>query len=164
MIDIENVVEILPQISGINQCKIVLMFEEQEVNENAFQLELLNESFSKLHSLGYQLALSINDKDLLLDPSVYYNFDFFVAGATMIGEIRKNNRIRLSIHTLIEQLLKYHKPIIATDVEGWQSIELIVKSGITYISSEVVASSNDMLLPVDKKKMDKLSEMGEKYH
>ena len=124
---------------------------------------LLNQSFKKLHDNGYEIALSINDKNLLLDPSVYYNFDYFVAGATMIGEIKKNNRTRLSIHTLIEQLLKYHKPIIASDLEGWQSIELILKSGISLISSEAVASSNDMLLPVDKKKMEKLSEMGEKY-
>ena len=164
MIDIENIIEILPQILNINRCKVVLMFEEQEVNENASQLELINASFAKLHEKGYELALSINDKDLLLDPSVYYGFDYFVAGATMIGEIKKNNRIRLSIHTLIEQLLKYHKPIIASDLEGWASIELIIKSGITLISSEATASSNDMLLPVDKKKMDKLGEMGEKYH
>ena len=163
MMEIENILEILPQVLNVHKCKIVLMFEEQEVNENSMQLDLLNDSFKKLHDAGYQLALSSNDKDLLLDPSVYYNFDFFVAGATMIGEIKKNNRIRLSIHTLIEQLLKYHKPIIASDLEGWQSIELIIKSGISIISSEAVAASNDMLLPADKKKMDKLCEMGDKY-
>lgn len=164
MIDIENAIEILPQVLNVNKCQVVLMFEEQEVNENATHLELINASFAKFHAEGYELALSINDKDLLLDPSVYYNFDYFVAGATMIGEIKKNNRIRLSIHTLIEKLLRYHKPIIASDLEGWQSIELIIKSGITLISSEAVASSNDMLLPVDKKKLEKLGEMGEKYH
>ena len=164
MIDIENLIDILPPILNVNNCQVVLMFEEQEVNENASQLETINASFSKLHAQGYELALSINDKDLLLDPSIYYSFDYFVAGATMIGEIKKNNRIRLSIHTLIEQLLKYHKPIIASDLEGWASIELIIKSGITLISSEAAAASNDMLLPIDKKKMDKLGEMGEKYH
>ena len=163
MIEIDNIIEILPQMLNIYKSKIVLVFEEQEVNENSIQLDLLNQSFKKLHDNGYEIALSINDKNLLLDPSVYYNFDYFVAGATMIGEIKKNNRTRLSIHTLIEQLLKYHKPIIASDLEGWQSIELILKSGISLISSEAVASSNDMLLPVDKKKMEKLSEMGEKY-
>ena len=163
MIDIDNIIEILAQIPDASKTKMVLMFDEQEVNENAMQLQLLNEEFAKLHSAGYELALSINDKDLLLDPSVYYNFDYFVAGATMIGEIKKNNRIRLSIHTLIEQLLKYKKPIIATDLEGWQSIELIVKSGISYVSSEAIASSNDMILPVDKKKMEKVGEMADNY-
>ena len=96
---------------------------------------------------------------MLLDPSVYYNFDYFVAGSMMIGEIKKNNRVRLSIHSLIESLLKYHRPIIATDLEGWQSIELIIKSGVSIVSSETISSSNDMLLPLDRKKIEKLMTM-----
>ena len=82
----------------------------------------------------------------------------------MIGEIRKNNRIRLSIHSLIESLLKYHRPIIATDLEGWQAIELIIKSGVNIVSSEIISSSNDMLLPIEKKKIDKLIAMDDTYH
>ena len=82
----------------------------------------------------------------------------------MIGEIKVNNRSRLSIHTLIEQLLKYKKPIIATDLESWQSIELIIKSGVSIISTEVVSPSNDMLLPIDKKKMDRLVDLDDKYN
>ena len=101
----------------------------------------------------------MKDKNLLLDPSVYYNFDYFVAGSMMIGEIKKNNRVRLSIHSLIESLLKYHRPIIATDLEGWQAIELIIKSGVSIVSSETISSSNDMLLPLDRKKIEKLMTM-----
>ena len=82
----------------------------------------------------------------------------------MIGEIKKDNRIRLSIHTLIEQLLKYGKPIIATDLDGWQAIELIIKSGITNVSSDTISPTNDMLLPIDKKRMDKLVAMDDSFH
>ena len=163
LIDVKNIPEIMKQISGSEECKIVFMFDEQEVNENSSDLQVLNESFSLLHAEGYELALLLEDKNLLLDPSVYYNFDYFVAGANMMGEIKMNNRIRLSIHTLIEQLLKFKRPIIATDVASWSAIELIIKSGISLVSSEVVAASNDMLLPIDKKKMEKLGQMGEKY-
>ena len=106
----------------------------------------------------------MKDKNLLLDPSVYYNFDYFVAGSMMIGEIKKNNRVRLSIHSLIESLLKYHRPIIATDLEGWQSIELIIKSGVSIVSSETISSSNDMLLPLEKKKIEKLITMDDSNH
>ena len=163
MIDIENVIEVFQSISLAKENKIVITFDEQEINENASQLDVLNSSLGKLHAAGYELALSFNDKDLLLDPSIYYNFDYFIAGAKMIGEIKKNNRIRISIHSLIEQLLRYKKPIIATDLEGWQAIELIIKSGVTIVSSEAIAASNDMLLPVDRKKMEKLIEYGENY-
>ena len=154
--DIEHMFEILSQIPQSKLIHLVLVFNEQEINENASNLELLNDSLKKLRSGNFELAMLMKDKNLLLDPSVYYNFDYFVAGSMMIGEIKKNNRVRLSIHSLIESLLKYHRPIIATDLEGWQSIELIIKSGVSIVSSETISSSNDMLLPLEKKKIEKL--------
>ena len=157
--DIDHMYEILSQIPQSKLIHLVLVFNEQEINENASNLELLNDSLKKLRSGHYELAMLMKDKNLLLDPSVYYNFDYFVAGSMMIGEIKKNNRVRLSIHSLIESLLKYHRPIIATDLEGWQAIELIIKSGVSIVSSETISSSNDMLLPLDRKKIEKLMTM-----
>ena len=162
--DIDLMGEILNQIPQAKDIHLVLVFDEQEINENSSHLELLNASLKKLRGYGYELAMLMKDKNLLLDPSVYYNFDYFVAGSMMIGEIRKNNRIRLSIHSLIESLLKYHRPIIATDLESWQAIELIIKSGVNIVSSETISPSNDMLLPLEKKKVDKLITMDDSYH
>ena len=159
MMDIDLMMEILPQIPQAKDIKLVLVFDEQEVNENSSQLELLNSSLNKIRSLGYEIALLVQDKNLLLDDSVYENFDYFVVGASMMDEIKKDSRVRLSIHTLIEQLLKYGQPIIATDLEGWQAIELIIKSGIFIVSSEAISPSNDMLLPVERKKFAKLHDM-----
>ena len=162
--DIDHMAEILNQIPQTSKVHLVLVFYEQEINENASHLQLLNDKLKELRSHHFELAMLMKDKNLLLDPSVYYNFDYFVAGSMMIGEIRKNNRIRLSIHSLIESLLKYHRPIIATDLEGWQAIELIIKSGVSIVSSEIISSSNDMLLPIEKKKIDKLIAMDDTYH
>ena len=161
--DIDHMSEILNQIPQTHNIHLVLVFNEQEINENSSHLELLNDSLKALHANDFELAMLMKDKNLLLDPSVYTNFDYFVAGSMMIGEIRKNNRIRLSIHSLIESLLKYHRPIIATDLESWQAIELIIKSGVDIVSSEVISSSNDMLLPLEKKKVEKLIAMDDKY-
>ena len=161
--DIDHMGEILMQIPQSQKIHLVLVFNEQEINENSSHLELLNDSLRALRDKRFELAMLMKDKNLLLDPSVYYNFDYFVAGSMMIGEIRKNNRIRLSIHSLIESLLKYHRPIIATDLEGWQAIELIIKSGVNIVSSETISSSNDMLLPLEKKKVDKLIAMDDNY-
>ena len=161
--DIDHMIEILNQIPQSQDVHLVLVFNEQEINENSSHLQLLNDSLKALRGNHFELAMLMKDKNLLLDPSVYYNFDYFVAGSMMIGEIRKNNRIRLSIHSLIESLLKYHRPIIATDLEGWQAIELIIKSGVNIVSSETISSSNDMLLPIEKKKVDKLIAMDDNY-
>lgn len=163
MMDIDHMAEILPQIPQSKEIRLVLVFDEQEVNENSSQLDLLNASLRKFRDLGYEIALLLQDKDLLLDTSVYTNFDYFVAGASMMGEIKKNNRVRLSIHTLIEQLMRFNQPIIATDLEGWQAVELIIKSGISIVSCEAISPSNDMLLPIEKKKVLKLHQMYETF-
>ena len=162
--DIDHMFEILPQVCTNPKLRLVLLFEEKEVNENGNQLELLDATMKKFHSMKYEVALLMKDRNLLLAPDFYTNFDYFVAGASMIGEIKKDNRIRLSIHTLIEQLLKYNKTIIATDLDGWQAVELIIKSGITNVSSDTISPSNDMLLPIDKKKMEKLIAMDDSFH
>lgn len=164
LVDVDHMFEILPQIVTNPKLRLVLLFEEKEINENGNQLEIIDAAMKRLHGLKYEIALLMKDRNLLLAPEFYNNFDYFVAGASMIGEIRKDNRIRLSIHSLIEQLLKYQKPIIATDLDGWQAIELIIKSGITNVSSDTISTSNDMLLPVDKKKMEKLIAMDDSFH
>jgi hypothetical protein len=163
MMDIDYMEEILPQIPQSKEIRLVLVFDEQEVNENSSQLDLLNASMKKLKKLGYEIALLLQDKNLLLDPSVYTNFDYFVAGAAMMGEIKKDNRVRLSIHTLFEQLLKFNRPIIATDLEGWPAVELIIKAGVPIVSSEAISPSNDMLLPVERKKVLRLHQMYETF-
>lgn len=163
MVDIKEVPTIISSIPSSTKANIIYVLDEQEVNENASNVELLFETLKGLKDKGYPLALLLNDKNLLLDDSVYHIFDYFVVGSAMLGAIRKNNHIRLSTYTLIESLLKYDKTIIATDLESWQAVELIIKSGIRYISSEVVASSNDMLLPIEKKKMEKITLMADKY-
>ena len=163
MIDIDYIVEIVKNVSTSSRASIIFVFEEQEVNENAGNLELLVDALKRLKDEGFYISLSLNDKNLLLNDSVYHLFDYFVVGSTMLGAIRKNNHIRLSTYTLIEALLKYGKPIIATDLESWQSVELIIKSGISHISSEVVAPSSDMILPIEKKKLEKVVSMADKY-
>lgn len=155
--------EILPQIAKSKEIRLVLVFDEQEIYQNSVKVDLFNQQMESFHQLGFEIALSMRDKNLLLDPSIYSKFDFFIAGDSMTGGIKKNSKNRLSIHTLIEQLLKYKKPIIATDLEGWSTVELIIKSGINFVSSEAISSSNDMLLPIDKKKMEKLAMMVDTY-
>ena len=163
MVDINEVVDIVHNVSSSSKADLIFILDEQEVNENASNVEILSKTLNDLRIQGFKIALLLNDKNLLLDDSVYHIFDFFVVGSAMLGAIRKNNHIRLSTYTLIESLLKYNKPIIATDLESWQAVELIIKSGIRYISSEVISASNDMLLPLEKKKTEKLISMAEKY-
>ena len=55
MMDIDVMAEILPQIPQSKDIRLVLVFDEQEVNENSSQLDLLNTSLNKLRELGYEI-------------------------------------------------------------------------------------------------------------
>ena len=163
MIDINHIVDTITHVPNYDKANIVLVFDEQELNENSANVELLIETLERIKNNGFELALSLKDKNLLLNDKVYFLFHYYVVGSAMMEEVKHNNRIRLSLYALIESLLKYNRPIIATDLDGWQAVELIIKSGINYISSDAVAPSNDMLLPVERKKMDKIASMADKY-
>ena len=163
MIDINNIADIITHIPNYRKANIILVLDEQELNENSENAELLIQALESLKSNGFELALSLKDKNLLLNDKVYFLFHYYVVGSAMMEEVKHNNRIRLSLYALLESLMKYNRPIIATDLEGWQAVELIIKSGINYISSDAVAPSNDMLLPVEKKKMEKVTAMADKY-
>lgn len=164
LLDIGSVTDVIEQIPSASQVNIVFVVDEQEINENSSNFTLIFDALKAIAEKGYKLSLLLKDKNLLLDESIYGLFDYFIVGSAMIGEIRKNNRIRLSAYTLIESLLKYKKPIIASDLESWQSVELIIESGIQYISTDVISPSNDMLLPIEKKKLEKVIQMTEKYN
>ena len=163
MIDINGIVDIITNVPNYQKANIVLVIDEQEINENSSNIELLANSLNNLKNNGFELALSLKDKNLLLNDQIYFLFHYFVVGSSMMGEVKHNNRSRLSLYNLIESLLKYDRPIIATDLDGWQAVELIIKSGIGFISSDAVAGSNDMLLPVERKKMEKVVQMADKY-
>ena len=163
LVDISDIASIIKDIPHYESTNIVLVFDEQEINENSSNTELLIEALQNLRNEGFEIALSLKDKNLLLEDRVYFLFNYFVVGSAMMEEVKRNNRIRLSLYALLESLLKYNKSIIATDLEGWAAVELIIKSGINIISSDVVAPSNDMLLPVEKKKMEKVVQMADKY-
>ncbi len=160
--DVDFLYEIISTQLQINKCPLVLVFSERDFDEEESGSTSIYELVGKLRKHNVKFALDMHDQNLLLEPQIYTNFDYFIVGSSMVKEIRKSKSIRLSIHTLVEQLLKYKKPIIATDMEGWQSIELIVNSGITLLSSETIAPSNAMIRPLDKKIVEKLKSIASK--
>ena len=108
---------------------------------------------------GYEIALKLADKDLLLNSTVYDMFDFFILDEKMTHDINTNSRRRLQMRSLIEKLLKYNKPIIATDLQNWNAVELVIKSGIHYVASETISPSDEMILPISQKNLNKIKAM-----
>ena len=161
--DISFLSEVLLQIPNIDECRIALIFSERDLDESNVDIEEVYRSFEQLRDKHIECCLLLHDQNLLLDPQTYSYFQYFMIGGNMVKDIKRSNMSRLSIYGLAEQLLKYKKPIIANDLEGWSAIEYVVNSGIIYISSETISPYNALILPIDKKKAEKLVKIAEKY-
>jgi EAL domain-containing protein (putative c-di-GMP-specific phosphodiesterase class I) len=146
-------------INRIKETHIVLVFNEKDVGEQTDDDEIMINELRAYKVKGYEVALKLADKDLLLNSTVYDMFDFFILDEAMTHDINTNSRRRLQMRSLVEKLLKYNKPIIATDLQNWNAIELIIKSGIHYVASETISASDEMILPVSQKSLNKIKAM-----
>jgi hypothetical protein len=110
---------------------------------------------------GYEVALLLSESDLLLPPNLYNAFRLLRRFLRLrrFSATGMDTRIRSELHALVEKLLKYNKPIIASDIDGWNAIELLVRSGLNYISSESFAPYNQMIVPLPPKNVRKVQDM-----
>jgi hypothetical protein len=100
---------------------------------------------------------------LLLDTKIYEKCDaFFVDFGESSEEGGLDTKIRVELHALVEKLLHYNKPIIANSLMSWNALELVVSSGIAYVSSDIFAPYDAMFRPINDKALDRLKAMKER--
>lgn len=153
----------LARISNAKNAHLVLVFDETDLaHSHALTSEdMLIADMRSIKAKGYEIAININTNQLSLDTKIYAVFDYFIcsfAGENGGGD-NSNTKLRSHLHTIVEKLLKYHKPIIASDFEGWPAIELMVRSGLEYISSEAFAPYDTMMNPVNPKTIKRVKDM-----
>ena len=147
----------LTRIQDISSTHIVLICDENEImdlptdSNDAFiaQVRLFK-------SKGFEVALAINDNDLTLPSLLYEIFDGFLISVKSHISKKNNARQLPTFQRLIEKLLRYQKTIIATDIPSWDIVELILKFGVNYVSSEVIAPMDENILPISKKSITKI--------
>jgi len=150
------IIQSLSRISHVKEANLILTFDEEDLVSFTMENEATIPELMKFKDAGYEIAVILANKDLLLASDIYGVFDYFVVDGRMTTDINKNNRRRAFLHTLCDKLVHYKKPIIATDLENWNSVELMTKSGINLVSSNVISESDPMLLPFDRKKILKV--------
>jgi hypothetical protein len=107
--------------------------------------------------------LLLSGKSLMLDASIYGKCDaFFVDFADSADETNMDTKIRSELHALVEKLLKYGRPIIANSVMSWNAIELLVGSGLSYLSSDVFAPYETIFKPLNDKNVERIAQMKER--
>ena len=141
--------------------RVVFLYRESDIKAhfNPQHPGTVMEDMRSIRAKGYQVALELDEGELGLPDSVYHAFDFFVCDFNFAGSAKNMDAlVRSQMHVLVERLLKYEKPIVANEVEGWPSLELLVRSGLLYISAECFAPYSEMIQPVSPKSIKKVDE------
>lgn len=158
--ELDYVLKSLNRISGIKDSKIVLMLDEVEIYYWKLESLGLDEKIDNFKKYGYEVALCLKENDFVLTEETLKLFDFFVFDESLTKGLKNNSRMRLSLNSLYERLEPFGKPVVAVDMEFWNEIELVAKMGINYISSDIISPWNEMLVPIEKKKMIKVKALG----
>ncbi len=119
------------------------------------------EQIETLKAKGIKFAMVLKSTVLDLDPRIYDKCDAFLVDLSSEDNFEKDAKIRSELHVLVEGLLKYKKPIIATNLTTWNIVEMVVRSGVDYISSDMVAPYEKMMKPLPSKSVTKLQFMKE---
>ena len=151
------------RLPGARNAHLVLTFNEADISSHLDHMDEdgIISDMRAIKAKGYEVALSLNSSQLQLSNKVYGAFDYFICSfafenATVEGS---STRLRSHLHTLVEKLLKYNKPIIASDFDGWPALELMVRSGLEYISSEAFAPYDVMMNPINPKTIKRVKDM-----
>lgn len=160
--EIAFVARTLSHIQGIKETKVVICIAEKDfLDLPSMSTDSIIAMVTNLRSNGYAAALRIDDySDLTLLPKIYETFDYFIIESDATISNRSMNRLPI-FQNLIENLLKFNKTLVASNMTSWDSVELLVRLGVEIVSSEVIGASDENVLPISKKakmKLDKINE------
>lgn len=148
-------------ISSIKEANIVLILSEDELLNLAKDThDSLAATLKTFKSKGYEVSLLINNTESALPSQIYEVFDYFLISVTSHITGKKSQGRQLpTFQYLIEKLLRYNKPIVATNIPNWELVGYIIKLGVELVSSEAISPSSENVLPLSKKSLTKLKSM-----
>ncbi len=151
-------------IQNIKNTHLVLVYNEVDLMDiHDYGEETLAAEIRTFKSKGYEVALEIEDSDLTLSSIIYGSFDFFLVDAESNLKVgnKYSQRALYKFRGSVEKLLKYNRPIIASDIPSWDSVELVEKLGINLVSSDVIAPKDENVLPIPAKSLIKIKNIKE---
>ena len=154
---------IFARLTNARNAHLIFVFDESDLVNRCAQIDddgIIGD-MRAIKAKGYEVALRLSSSQLQLESKIYAAFDYFVCSFAFENAAVEGSstRLRSHLHAIVERLLKYQKPIIAADFEGWPAVELMVRSGLEYISSEAFAPFDVMMNPVNPKIIKRVKDM-----
>lgn len=136
---------------------IVLSFNESDMLKNLEKDTNYIESFRKLSSKGYQIALEVTLKTLEFPDQFYSLFDYFVFNQSYFEKNFDDvSHSSLSMKKAIEKVLKFNKKVVISEVNSWNDVETRIQENLKLLSGSAISPYSEMILPVEKKLIEKI--------
>lgn len=164
--EIDNILLFFKRIRNAKDANLVFTFKEQDVLDSIdnLGLEKVLSLFQELHNEEYKISFILSGKVLRIDiQALAFGDAFLVDFSSHEDEKNMDATIRSQLHALVEKLIKYKKPIIASNLKNWNAIELIVGSGIDYVTADIFAPYSQMLQAVSDKHETRIFDMKGSY-
>jgi len=149
---------LFPHLSSLNETNLVLCFNNNEFIDFEDDLTYIH-TIKNIQTKGYECGIIITQNDYTLKDSTYNLFNYFIFDLSSITTIKSNSREFMNLHSNLEKFVKFNKPIVCINVYSWAIMELLIKSGINYVSSKEINGGSTLLLPLEKKAERKLTTM-----
>lgn len=159
----EMSIPLLMRSRVVKESNLYLTFMANDIQNSldSSSLPKFLEQLGMLKEKGIRFAMVLKNNVLDLDKAIYEKCDAFIVDLSAEDNFEKDAKIRSELHVLVEGLLKYKKPIIATNLTTWNIVEMVVRSNINLISSDMVAPYEKMMKPLPAKSAAKLQFMKE---
>lgn len=148
--DLPEILKVVSHISKASTIKLVFMLHSIEFIdiEDDPNIEGL---FKSIRAKGYEVGMIIKQNDYVLKGATYGLFDCFFVDPEVENNVKIDSRSFIKAKSIVDNLAKFNKPIVAINVPNFQGIELLSKIGIKDFSSEAIGKKDKMILPVDSK-------------
>ena len=108
---------------------------------------------------GYDVALNFTNYDLPFSRDFYSAFDYFVLDSHESLTIKTSNEKLSNFYAFAEKLVHLRKTIIASDIANWDNVELMIRLGLTIVSSNAISEPSEMILPIPQKSVKKIQKI-----
>lgn len=147
---------LLGYIQNAKNVQLVLVFNEDDILRNLDSKTIIDE-FRKISNKSYILGLNITERTLELPDELYNLFSYFIFDSVYFEKTFQDiSHSSISLIKAIEKVLKFKKTIILKSVNTLSELEVRVKEGLNYISGDSIGEISDMILPVNKRILNKI--------
>ena len=160
--EVLDVISAIPHIEKPNNIDLVFIINETEIDVDEANDRAFLAGLHALKQAGPELAILLENDQFPELSELYKRFDFFIPPNVRIEHRNKDENYAPVFYTrLLEKLLVFKKPVISINVQGWPRVELLIRLGIDYISSDEISPYTNSPREIDKRKLIRLNRFAE---